>query len=63
MTRAVTPFAPSFIAISTKGNLSPVAVDEVGETNAAFPILPSGVIVVDSFRVVRRRPIFAITRI
>ena len=33
-----------------------VAEDEVRETDSPFPVVPSGVVVVDSLGIVRRRP-------
>ena len=33
-----------------------VAEDEVREADSAFPVVPSGVVVVDSLGIVRRRP-------
>jgi len=44
-TRVVTPF-----------DYSLVAEDEVREADSAFPVVPSGVVVVDSLGIVRRRP-------
>lgn len=44
-TRVVTPF-----------DYPLVAEDEVREADSAFPVVPSGVVVVDSLEIVRRRP-------